>query len=205
MPSLFKYRASLEMAELFEMIQHAEKAKRYSAIATKLKNEIPAVFLDNRGMLLASTGKSNQPDVWSTALAVYFNVLEGEQLQKTCWFLRNAYNDGTLSKRGNIRHILSCDDFNDSTAWEVSLAEKDTYQNGAYWGTPVGWVCYAIAKVDVSAAKQLAKTYIEDLREGDFRKGEDFGAPWECYNKTSAQNAVYLTTVACPYVVFSEY
>jgi hypothetical protein len=204
MPSLFKYRASLEMAELFEMIHNTEKTKKYAAIATRLKDQIPAVFSDDRGMLLASTGKSNQPDVWSTALAVCFGVLDGSQMQKTCRFLSDAYKNGTLAKRGNIRHILTCDDFNKTTAWEVSLAEKNTYQNGAYWGTPVGWVCYAIAKEDISAARKLAKEYIDDLRAGDYRKGTEFGAPWECYNAASAQNAVYLTTVACPYILFKD-
>lgn len=205
LPSLFKYRASLELAELFEMVDSVEKANKYSLIAARLKKEIPVVFLDSRGMLLASTGKSSQPDVWSTALAVYFGVLEGNQMKNTCQFLTEAYKNGTLSQRGNIRHVLTCDDFDKSTAWEVSLVKKGRYQNGGYWGTPVGWVCNAIAKVDVSMAQQLAQEYISDLRDGDYRKGEDFGAPWECYNVGAMQNAVYLTSVSCPYIVFKNY
>ena len=184
------------------MIDRKDKANAYKVIAVQLKNQIIQVFSDERGMLLASTGKSKQADVWSTSLAVYFGVLEGNNMKKTCQFMRDAYKNNTLSSRGNIRHVLTCDDFSDSTAWEVSLAEKNSYQNWAYWGTPTGWVCYAIAKVDVAAAKQLAKEYINDLRAGDYRKGSEFGAPWECYNASSAQNAVYLTTVACPYIIF---
>ena len=203
-PSLLKYRASLELAELFDMIQCKAKADAYRTTGKRLKNEIPLVFSDNRGMLLASTGKSKQADVWSTALAVYFRVLEGENMNKTCQFLRDAYKNGTLANRGNIRHVLTCDDFSESTAWERSKAGKNTYQNGAYWGTPTGWVCYALAKVDVFTAKQLAKEYIDDLRAGDYRKGPEFGAPWECYNTDSAQNAVYLTSVSCPYIVFKQ-
>lgn len=203
-PSLLKYRASVELAEMFELIKRKDKAADYQAIATRLKNEIPQMFSDNRGMLLASTGKSKQADVWSTALAVYFGVLEGERMKKTCQFLSESYKNGSLANRGNVRHILTCDDFNDSTAWEISLAGKNTYQNGAYWGTPTGWICNAIAKVDVSAAKQLAKEYIDDLRAGDYRKGAEYGAPWECYNTGNAQNAVYLTSVSCPYTVFKK-
>jgi len=203
-PSLLKYRASLELAELFDMIKLKDKADAYRNIAKRLKNEIPKVFSDTRGMLLASTGKSKQADVWSTALAVYFGVLEGENLKKTCRFLAESYKNGTLTKHGNIRHVLTCDDFSESTAWEKSLALKNSYQNGAYWGTPTGWICYAIARTDVLAAKQLAKEYIDDLRAGDYRKGPEFGAPWECYNENSAQNSIYLTTVSCPYIVFNQ-
>lgn len=203
-PSLLKYRASIELADMFDRIKRKDKAEIYRTIAKRLKNEIPIVFSDSRGMLLASTGKSKQADVWSTALAVYFGVLEGKDMRKTCLFLRDAYKDGTLANKGNIRHILTCDDFSDSTAWEISLADKNAYQNGGYWGTPIGWICYAIAKVDITVAKQLAKEYIDDLRSGDYRKGAEFGAPWECYNEKSTQNSVYLATVACPYIVFKQ-
>ena len=201
-PSLLKYRAALELAELFGMLKRAEIKLKYIEIGNRLKKEIPEVFMDKRGMLLASTGRSGQPDVWSTAMAVYLGIMEGEQLDKTCRFLADAYKNGTLAKRGNIRHVLTCDDFSDSTAWEKSLAEKNTYQNGAYWGTATGWVCHAIAKADIEVAKQLAKEYIDDLREGDYRKGPKFGAPWECYNTGGAQNAVYMATVTCPFIVF---
>ena len=204
LPSILKYRASVEMEELFDILDRNDKSNIYRTIAKKLKDEIPRVFADKRGMLLASDGKSGQPDVWSTALAVYFGVLEGDNLKKTCLYLRDSYKNGTLSKNGNIRHILTCDDFSDSTAWEISLAKKNTYQNGAYWGTPTGWICNAIAMVDIPAARQLAKEYIDDLRSGDYRKGPEFGAPWECYNSLSPQNPVYLTTVSCPYIIFNH-
>jgi len=204
LPSLLKYKSAMQLAELFDKINRKDKADAYRKLTMRLKDEIPRVFSDKRGMLLASTGKSKQADVWSTALAVYDGILEGDNLLKTCRFLRDAYKNGTLAKRGNIRHVLTTDDFNESTAWESSLTEKNSYQNGAWWGTPTGWVCDAIARVDIEAAKQLAKEYINDLRAGDYRKGTDFGAPWECYNSKSAQNAVYLTTVSCPYIVFSR-
>jgi hypothetical protein len=204
-PSLLKYRASLELATLMELAGKKEKASGYRATASRLKEDIPHIFSDSRGMLLAATGKSKQADVWSTVMAVYLNVLEGDRMEKAAGCLRDAYISGSLAKNGNIRHILTTDDFSSRTAWEISLAGRDNYQNGAYWGTPVGWVCYTIAKVDTAAAKKLAKEYIDDLRAGDFRLGGDHGAPWECYNAGWAkQNALYLATVSCPYIVFSN-
>lgn len=203
-PSLLKYRASIEMGELFDILKRSNKALSYRTIASRLKEEIPEVFYDSRGMLMASTGKSSQADVWSTALAVCFGILEDKDRIRSCQFLCDSYKNGLLAKRGNIRHVLTSDDFSATTSWEKSLAEKNTYQNGAYWGTPTGWVCYAIATVDPDAARNLAKEYIEDLRDGDYRKGPESGAPWECYNEGSPQNAVYLTTVSCPYIIFAN-
>lgn len=205
LPSILKYKASLELAELFEKTERKDKAGIYIKIANRLKNEIPEIFSDKRGMLRASTGKSSQADVWSTALAVYYGILDGENMKKTCRFLSDSYQNGTLAYKGNIRHVLTTDDFNDSTAWEISLAAKNTYQNGAYWGTPTGWVCFSIAKVDIKVARQLAIEYIEELKENDYRKGDEFEAPYECFHPNgNKQNPVYLTSVTCPYAAFKS-
>ena len=204
--SVFKYKASIEMAELFKLLGNKEKSVEYQSIAEKLKKAIPETFCDDRGMLCASTGMSSQADVWSTVLAVFYGILEEDLLAKTCSTLADAYKTGTLAYKGNIRHILTSDDFSESTAWEHSFSTINTYQNGAYWGTPTGWTCYAIAKADIELARQLAREYIENLRENDYRKGEMFGEPYECINPDGhKQNPVYLTTVTCPFHVFTKY
>src|SRR5690606_1869080 len=123
--------------------------------------------------------------------------------KKSAHMLVKAYNEGTLSYKGNIRHILTTDDYNEKTAWEISMSGKNLYQNGAYWGTPTGWVCYAMKLVDPQSAKKLAGEFMDDLKANDYRKGGNFGAPYECFNQTGyTQNPIYLTTVACPLVAF---
>lgn len=202
-PSLLKFQASKELSWLFEKMGDKTKSEKYKTVADTLKNKIPALFYNGEGMLLASTGKSCQPDVWGTALAVYLGVLEGEMLKKTCFRLTEAYRNGTLAYQGNIRHILTSDDYSELSAWEVSLAPKNTYQNGAYWGTPTGWVCYTIAKTDRKMAQKLASEYIRELRTNDYRRGDGYGAPYECFHPSGhKQNPVYLTSVTCPYAVF---
>jgi hypothetical protein len=201
--SILKFRAANELSEIFEITGNMLLSEKYRRIAQKLKTAIPELFLDKRGMLRASTGKSNQADVWGTGLAIYLNILEGKDKEKACRFLADAYKKGYLAFKGNIRHVLTIDDFNESTAWEFSLVPKDTYQNGAYWGTPTGWICYAISKADFSLAQKLAEEYIADLRNNDFRKGAASGAPYECFHPSGfSQNPVYMTTVTCPLIVF---
>jgi len=204
-PSILKYRASLELAWLMEKLDESEKASVYLDIACQLKSSIPNLFMDNRGMLKASSGTSQQADVWSTALAIYLGIIEADELKKSSQFLANAYLTGILSYKGNIRHVLTTDDYSDSTAWEASLAKVNTYQNGAYWGTPTGWVVYAIAQTDLASAKKLAREYIAELKDNDYRKGIEYGAPYECFHPSGHnQNPVYLTSVSCPYIVFMK-
>ncbi len=206
LPSILKFRAAQQLALLLDKIGNSRKASDYRMIAEKIKQALPKTFSDEKGMLRASTGKSNQSDVWATALAVYFSAMDEHATIRACRALNDAYAKGTLSYKGNIRHVLTSDDYNDKTSWEKTRAAKNTYQNGAYWGTPVGWVCYAMAKTDRSLAAKLAKEFIDDLRATDYRKGPDFGAPYECFHPSGhKQNPLYLTTVACPYIVFKNY
>jgi hypothetical protein len=204
-PSILKYRAANELAELLEKTGYKRKAEEYRSLAQTLKKAVARIFFRD-GMLLASTGYSGQPDVWATALAVYLGVLDGEVADSVCHKLTNAYKEGTLSHKGNIRHVLTSDDYSEDTAWEKTTVKKNTYQNGAFWGTPTGWVAFAISRVDVDAARKLVAEFVEDLRENDYRKGEKYGAPWECiFPPDYQQNPVYLTTVACPYIVFKNF
>ena len=205
-PSILKYRAANQLADLFDQLNNKSKAQKYREIASQIKQDIPLVFSDKKGLLLASTGKSRQPDVWATALAVYYNILEGDIAMKACQALSDAYINGVLAYKGNIRHVLTTDDYSETTAWEKTTVDKNRYQNGAWWGTPTGWVCYAISKVNRDNARRLAKEYIDDLRENDFRKCVGFGAPYECfYPQSYKQNPLYLATVACPYIIFKTF
>ncbi|WP_339676107.1 hypothetical protein [Cyclobacterium marinum] len=202
-PSLLKFRAAKELAELYSLMGNAKERLKYERIATKIKEAIPVVFNDESGFLKASTKHSSQPDVWGTSLAVYLGALEGEGLVCASEVLAAAYKKGTISYRGNIRHVPLDQDFDEKNVWEKSLVAKNTYQNGAFWGTPTGWVAFAINLSSPQLARELATEYISELKENDFRKGESFGAPYECFDKKGGtQNPVYLTSVACPLVAF---
>lgn len=202
--SLLKYQAAKQMVYLYGSIGNKSKALRYQKEANLLKISIIRAFSDARGMLRASTGISAQADVWATSLAIHLGILSGQLRLKAAQYLRDAYLRGELSQKGNIRHVITSDDFSASTAWEKSVVHINTYQNGAYWGTPVAWVCQAIGYVDFQSAQILAKEYIQELRQGDFRKGESFGSPWECINDKLTQNPVYLTSVAVPFIIFKK-
>lgn len=202
--SLLKYQAAIQLAYLMKILHDFKKELFYQNLANTLKKSIVHTFLDADGMLLASTGKSAQPDVWASSFAVHLGVISGQNRLKLAKHLRDAYLKGQLSQKGNIRHVLHSDDFSKESAWEKSVVAINTYQNGAYWGTPVAWVCKTISYADPQSAQKLAKEYMQELREGDFRKGENFGSPWECFNEKLTQNSVYLTSVAVPFIIFKK-
>ena len=204
--SLLKLDAANQLAELLETSERPGDAAKYRADAQRIRAAIDSAFALDTGLYRASTGKSAQPDVWGTAYGVYIGAFSPERTRAACDALAKAYRAGTLAWRGNVRHVLTTDDYSAETAWEVTDVAKDRYQNGAYWGTPVGWVCYAIAQRDWPAAQQLARDYVRELRDGDFRKGPEFGSPWECMHPTGnhRQNPVYLASVTVPLAAFDR-
>jgi hypothetical protein len=203
--SLLRYRAALEMSELCKRAGEVKKSKNYREIAGKIRKNLVSVFADSRGMLRASTGKSRQPDVWATAFAIYIGALRGSDANRSSEILAGAYRAGTMAMEGQIRHVLTSDDYSATTAWEKAFCGRNSYQNGAYWGTATGWVCYAIARTNRMAARQLAAEFIAHLRKTDFRlPGPNQGGPFECiYPPTGyKQNPVYMTSVTCPLAAF---
>ncbi len=202
--SVLKYRAARELASLFAATDDGVNAGAYRSRALALQAAFEKTFAMDTGFFSASTGLSGQTDVWGTAFAVYVDALSPARKRAASEALADALRRGVIVWDGAIRHVPTDGDFNASTAWEKSFAAKNRYQNGAYWDTPVGWVCYAVAQVDFPLAEELARGYVAQLREDDFRKGPEHGAPWECRHAEGnhRQNPVYLTSVACPLAAF---
>jgi hypothetical protein len=200
--SLLKWRAALQLAHFFE---GTDRAESYRAEAGRLAGAIQETFAREDGWLGASTGTSGEPDVWGSAFAVHLGVLDPDSERAAINALTDAYREGTIAWQGQIRHVPTDLDFSEASAWETSYVPKNTYQNGAYWATPTGWVCAAIAKADEAAARRLAGEYIAALRADDFRQGEEFGSPWECMHPQGdhRQNPVYMTSVSLPLAVLS--
>lgn len=199
--SLLKYRAALCMSRLCDILGDFQGMMRYGRIAERLREAVPAIFGTPSGWLNAATGVCKQHDVWGTAFAIYIEILEGEFRDKALRAIRDAYYDGSMTYRGNVRQILTTENHSETSAWERALPPINTYQNGAYWGTATGWVLYALSQIDEAAFVRMANEYIDELMEGDYRKGEEYGSPWECFHPDGNhhQNPVYMASVTLPF------
>jgi glycogen debranching enzyme len=204
--SLLKFRAARELATLCEAAGQPDQSRTYREEADRLRQAFIPVFQLSNGWFRASTGLSAQIDVWGTAFAVYIGALAPEAERAACAALAKALRKETIAWKGSIRHVPTDADFGPASAWERAYAAKNRYQNGAYWPTPTGWVCFAVAKVDKGLAQKLAREYLEELREGDFRKDAEHGSPWECMHPDGQhrQNPVYLTSVTAPLAAFQR-
>jgi hypothetical protein len=207
-PSILRYTAARQLAELYRASGESMKAGEYQRVAAKIKGSIPKVFFHagrnaEEGWLYSATGVGNQPDVWGSAFAVWSGALDGGVASRVSRALVRAFREKTAVRGGCVRQILTTDRTNHG-GWQRSIAKLGTYQNGGYWGTPVGWYIVAINRVDHKAAAQMARAYVRFLK--DHLRPDGMTEAWEWVNPDTGgdNNPLYVATVALPYLSLKQ-
>ncbi|MGA2624785.1 MAG: hypothetical protein ABSF91_13075 [Bacteroidota bacterium] len=203
-PSVLKYVAAVQLAQLFEASGQAPKAKLYRDDSARIKAALSRTFFHpsqngDEGWLHSATGVGNQPDVWGSAFAVYSGAVDTSVARKVACALVRAFREKTGVKQGCVRQILTTDRLNNG-GWEQSFAKAGAYQNGGYWGTATGWYVYAIHTVDPKAAVEMAGDYVKFLREN--MRPDGMTQAWEWFNPDTGENnnPLYVATIALPYL-----
>lgn len=209
-PSVLKYTAASELAEMFTALGRESLAAPYRLDAGRLKSSIARVFFhasqpsgedqpSREGWLHSATGIGAQPDVWGSAFALWSGVLDDEIALPVARALVRAYRDKTAVREGCVRQILTTDRTNNG-GWQVSVSPVGVYQNGGYWGTPTGWYIAGMGRVDRDAAARMARDYVQFLKA--HRRSDGPSEAWEWFNPDTGRNANprYVATVTLPYV-----
>jgi hypothetical protein len=198
-----RFLAAQQLSELFRTAGQSDKSKQYSEDAERIRRALPDTFYrpagPKEGWLHSATGLGNQPDVWGSAFAVWAKAVDGEIADHVARALTRAYREKTAVRDGFVRHILTTDRTNNG-GWEKSIAPLGEYQNGGYWGTPVGWYIAAVHRVDRQAARDLASDYIRHLRTKLRPDGTTEALEWFNPDTGKGNNPLYVATVALPYV-----
>lgn len=207
--SMLRWRAARQLADLERALGHEAEARALEAEAARMPPHFPRVFGDPErigGWLAAATEVGRQPDVWGTIFALYSGILSGEPARAAMETVVRALEEGTILHEGAVRHVPADADASPASAWERTPTARNRYQNGAYWHTPTGWLIAVLAGPHPQWAARIFDAMIGHLRREDFRRGDGFGAPWECFGPEpeAAQNPVFLAAVALPYGVLRK-
>lgn len=207
-PSLLRWRAADEFAEIHQALGEDDLAKGYIAIKARIAEHLIPTFSEPtriKGWLMGATLVGRQPDVWGTAFALHLGVISGEAAKPLIEALVDGVKRKTMVFEGAVRHVPTDYNFSSTTAWERAVVPINTYQNGAFWHTPTGWVIEAIQKSDTALATQLFNDMIKHLRTKDYRLSPSNNAPWECFHSSGyAQNQIYMTSVTLPFAVLNN-
>ncbi len=182
--SLLFVQASRQLADLLRAVGRSAEARAWQREARTVAREIRAVFWDpHLGLFQAATLVCRQPDLWGSAFAVHLGVANAKQTRAIAAYFRQHYHE--IVKRGQLRHLPG------GMYWEATLGVKPgTYQNGAYWATPIGWFVETLARV----APALAAQTVVDLVRDFIRTGDEN----ECVNDGYANVSHYVASTTLP-------
>ena len=112
-------------------------------------------------MFWAADRDCKQIDIWGSSLAAHLGLATEKQSDRIADYLVEHYNG--IVQRGQIRHLPAGEN------WQRFFRKRGikpgTYQNGAFWATPVAWVAPTIARRNPGLAAKMVQDVIADFRE----------------------------------------
>lgn len=185
--SLLYYKACIEMEALSRKNECGNPGiykKRHEYIS----QTISKLWDESSGMFWAADIDCKQIDIWGSAYAVEVGITSQEQMESITKYLVEHYDE--LVRHGQVRHLAGSD-----SHWQqlFHACPEGTYQNGAYWATPLAWIIPVYAKHDPELAKKMLHSVISDFQKNGIN---------ECINEgylkvpnfvVSATNVYHLT------------
>ncbi|MEQ8554427.1 MAG: hypothetical protein RIC06_01040 [Cyclobacteriaceae bacterium] len=157
--SILYYHACIEMQKLCKKFNIGDPSI-YRKRAELIKKNIKTLKDKQSGMYLAADIDCKQIDIWGSAYAAHVGLTNKAESKSISTYLIN--NKDQIFMNGQIRHLPGSD-----SGWDELFIEikEGTYQNGAYWATPLAWVIPVIAQQDHELASQILRDVIKDFQE----------------------------------------
>jgi len=160
MESLLYWRAAKILAGWERAFGEAKREATWIRRGQAIEARIGLLWDEATGMFLAASRDCRQTDIWANAYAVYHDFpLGGKRDRILDWLVANI---DLYVWHGQIRHLPA------GEYWDRLLTpvEEETYQNGAHWATPAGWVMWALNVRDPELARHMFGDLIDDFRAG---------------------------------------
>jgi hypothetical protein len=180
--SLLYVQAARQLSDLLAEGGRAAEAPRWRDEADRVAAAVRQVFWDDAtGLFRAATLQCREHDIWGSAFAVRIDVASPAQTKRIARYFKGHYSE--IVKRGQLRHLPA------NEYWEVGC-ERNKYQNGAFWATPVGWFVYTLDQVDPTLADQTVIAMVRDfIEQGDVN---------ECVNDGYKNVSRYVVSASLP-------
>ena len=157
--SLLYVEAGRRLCDLLNVVGRKDDAADWKSEAYAVAKNIRKVFWDPQaGLFRAATIRCREHHIWGSAFAVYLGVADKSQSMAIARYFKDNYSQ--IVQNGQIRHLPG------GVYWEMCVAGRDTYQNGAYWATPTGWFVYTLDLVDSALADRTVIDMISDFKKG---------------------------------------
>ncbi|MBD3353811.1 MAG: hypothetical protein GF364_20180 [Candidatus Lokiarchaeota archaeon] len=152
--NLLKIDALRSFSIIYGYMDEKDKYEFYREQCSELVAKLDVLWDPHESLYYSATEVGRKIDIWGNAFAVYINALPEPRERK----IANSIflNRDKFVWNGQIRHLYRGVFWDEFLPGAENLAKHlNTYQNGAYWGTPAGWVAYAFEKAKAGAGRDL--------------------------------------------------
>jgi hypothetical protein len=170
--SLLLVDASQQMASLAAALGCGDAAA-YAKQARDASAGLDQLYAGETGLWLAADGANALPDVWGTAYLVSLNASTAERRARAVEYL--VAQRAAIFRWGQVRHLPA------PLTWQKCFGTcpaNGTYQNGAYWATPLHYVARAL--VGAGRRDFVTSLLTETM---DYFRGRSPGTPWSGINE----------------------
>eukprot|EP00759_Apiculatamorpha_spiralis_P050201 PhF_6_TR4523/c0_g1_i2/m.6326 len=108
----------------------------YSSLMITIQSGVQTLRDNTTGMLFAASKSCRQIDVWGSLYAVSLKLLSPKHSQQVINYVVSQASNIFL--RGQVRHLVFPEVW--QQCFNGGCPTPGTYQNGAYWATPLGWI-----------------------------------------------------------------
>ncbi len=156
--SLLYWEACRRLAELCAGCEYHDEAHDWYEQAELLKRSLDQFYDHQYGLYRAASDQCRQLDLWGSSYACVVRLASKSRARQVGEFFCSAPEVSIW--HGHIRHLPV------GEYWERLLTEieLDTYQNGAFWAVPSGWVAQVMATYDEAAARDVIYDLLEFWR-----------------------------------------
>lgn len=177
--SLLYVDASRRMANLSAKYG-CGNTQQYRVEAQQVSSEIDTTMKDvHSDLWLAATIDNALPDVWGSAYLVALNLSTPARQKAAMQTMVD--NKDVYFRSGQVRSLpfpqlwTRCDF---SPGGQGHCVPNGTYQNGAYWATPLPYITSAMIRTGhADFAKELLAEAIDDFKTGGIYEDVDYGFP----------------------------
>ena len=160
-------------------------AARYGSLAAAVAGAVDDLFDASTGLFLASDTLETLPDVFGSAYLVALNLSTPARragvgaFLAAQWRASGGHPTTTIFQEGQVRHLPQ------PALWKAcwgACPAPGTYQNGAFWATPLNWVLASLEQTGFAEeARGVAAAAVASFRAGGVM---------ECINRDKAYAGV---------------
>jgi hypothetical protein len=163
----------------------AISTEKYERDVTAIEQSFLDAFLRSDGTLRAATECCAQTDIWAMcyAISINFPLPDSIKIGIADWLIAHYDN---IVQAGQLRHLPL------NEYWEKTFVHvpNGSYQNGAFWATPIKWLCDALRLRDVDLATKTLEDMIDYM---------ETNGCYECVNGEDRKLDTYVASAAALY------